>query len=770
MSFKTYGISNLDKHALGPFSRKQSRVMSKGVKFSAFALVAYMCSLWFDHNLNSFLLSENVSAVLNNSKHITFKQLRIIKLIFYGTPRAGKTTLRKQLLRVVEGVGLQPSGSNIEPSTNIAQVCGPIFVQRIAMTNEGRNEWKWTCQKLDDIAKSLMQCLGNTKLHCDTESNDLPEESLDEHTINNDGQQNSSLESQHSVGSSDLGADRPPMQVLTEETRKQFHPSETFETNEIQKLFTTDIDITELFRNAIKTGKWEEVVGALNIDKATFLQIIDGGGQPSFQEIFPLLISGPSLTVLVFKLTDDLEALHPVQYQPESQCEGQNVWQDTYVVKDIISHALASFAVSQKKEPFPCKILLIGTHKDQLEVSQHPQLDKVRNKKAQIESIAMKLYGWLHPSKAFESIQVQSMEDLITGIDNFSQHDIVLVKKKIEELILQIESQDVPAPWLVFDFVLHKLAEMKKLSKLGKSDCKDIAHVCGITEDINGVLHYLHYEAGTLLYYSDIPGLNEYVITDFQLIFDSISKIIIQYFENSISGPHLKHKKLFTQKGQFDASVLRGVEGCLKVQELISLLHHRHIISKMEANMYFMPSVLPKDRLSCNLSDKSLCYLVLFDHGYCPVGLFCAATIKLIVSHKWELNKGASQFRNKIDFFCTCAGKSYNVIFSEFSAHYEVCLTGDALPEVKCKIYRDMNDVLSTVCKDMKYPSPTYGFYCPKRCMYENGSYVHDPHPATCAFDDESKEMKCYYSGTPSDLSEEHEHWFKQVCAIMHGN
>ncbi|KAL5491840.1 hypothetical protein EMCRGX_G017205 [Ephydatia muelleri] len=508
--------------------------------------------------------TDNVSAILNNSKHITFKQLRIIKLIFYGTPRAGKTTLRKQLVRVVEGVGLQPSGSNIEPSTNIAEVCGPIFVQRIAMTNEGSNEWKWTCQKLDDIAKSLMQCLGNTKLHSDTESNDLPEQSLDEHMIKNDGQQNLSLESQHSVGSRDLGADRPPMQVLTEETRKQFHPSETIEKNDTQKLFATDIDITELFRNAIKTGKWEEVVGALSIDKATFLQIIDGGGQPSFQEIFPLLISGPSLTVLVFKLTDDLEALHPVQYQPESQREGQMVWQDTYVVKDIISHALASFAVSQKKDillPFPCKILLIGTHKDKLEVSQDPQSDKERNKKAQIESIAMKLYGWLHPSKAFESIQVQSMDDLITGIDNFSQHDVVLVKKKIEELILQIESQDVPAPWLVFDFVLHKLAEMKKLCKLGKSDCTDIAHVCGVTENINGVLHYLHYEAGTLLYYSDIPGLNEYVITDFQLIFDSISKIIIQYFENSISGPHLKHKKLFTQKGQFDASVLRDCKG-----------------------------------------------------------------------------------------------------------------------------------------------------------------------------------------------------------------
>ena len=726
----------------------------------------------FDHYLISFLLSENISSILNDYKHITFKQLRIIKLIFYGTPRAGKTTLRKQLLRVVEGVGLQPSGSNFEPSTNIAEVCGPIFVERIAMINEGNNEWKWTRQKLDDIAQSLIQCLGNKQLHFVTESNDHPEESLDKYVIENDVQQNSSLEPQHSVGSRDLGADSAPLQVLTEETRKQFHPSETIETNEYKKVHTIDIDIKELFRNAIKTGKWEEVVGALNFDKAMFLQIIDGGGQPSFQEIFPLLISGPSLTVVVFKLTDDLEALHPVQYQPESQHEGQKAWEDTYVVKDIISHALASFAVSQKDTlfPSPCKILLIGTHKDKLEVSQDPQADKERNKKAQIESIAIKLYGWLHPSQVFESIHVQSMEDLITGIDNFSQHDIVSVKQKIEELILQFESQDVSAPWLVFDFVLHKFAELNKLCKVEKSDCIDIAYVCGIRENINDVLHYLHYEAGTLLYYSEIPGLNEYVITDFQLIFDSISKIIIQFFENSISGPHLKQKNLYKQKGQFDASVLKGVEGCLKVHDLISLLHHRHIISKIEGtNVYFMPCVLPKVGLSCNLSGKSLCYLVLFDHGYSPVGLFCAATIGLIVSHKWELNKGAPQFRNRIDFYCTYSGKSYNVIFSEFSAHYEVCLMGEELPKVKYMIYRAMNGVLNTVCKDMKYPSPTYGFYCPKRCKYDNGSYVQDPHPATCAFNDESQEMKCYYSGTPSDLSMEHKHWFKQVCATMHG-
>ena len=97
--------------------------------------------------------------------------------------------------------------------------------------------------------------------------------------------------------------------------------------------------------------------------------------------------------------------------------------------------------------------------------------------------------------------------------------------------------------------------------------------------------------------------------------------------------------------------------------------------------------------------------------------------------------------------------------------HYEIYLIGKALSEVKYTIYQDVNKVLSTVCKDMKYPSPLYGFYCPKRCMYGNGSYVHDPHPAICGFNDTSQEMKCYYSGTPSDLTKEHKQWFMQVCA-----
>ena len=283
------------------------------------------------------------------------------------------------------------------------------------------------------------------------------------------------------------------------------------------------------------------------------------------------------------------------------------------------------------------------------------------------------------------------------------------------------------------------------------------------------VLQYLHYEAGTLLYYPDIPELRNCVITDFQLIFDSISKIIIDYFDDSSGhGPHLQDKHLLREKGQMEASVLKDVKGCLKVNELLSLMQHRHIISKMDGDMFFMPSVLPKAEPSYKISRDSFSFLlVMFEHGCCPIGLFCAVTTRLIVTHRWRVMKDALQFRNKISLYYSCSGKSYHIIFSAFFAHYEICLIYiKAKPNIKYAIYKVIDEVFTTVCKDMNYPTPSYGFYCPKICTYGGVTHLQNEHPAKCTFDMEAQEMTCYYSDKPSDLTEEHKSWFQEVISL----
>ena len=704
------------------------------------------------------LFKKKISSILGNYKGITFKQLRIVKLIFYGTPRTGKTTLRKQLLTSVED-SLQQSSATLQPSTNLAEICDPVFVERIVMTNEENSMWRWTVQKLDGLAKTLLLCLDNKLLQCEIEPNVTAAQSLT-HVPPLIPFNQQYVHNEQMAGTQDLYVPPSPSQIVME-GQKDHVPTTMLPTTEENEIYlsstVTVIDIKQLFSDAVKTGQWSEVVKALNIDRAMLMQVIDGGGQPSFQEIFPLLISGPSVTLLMFKLTDDLQKANLIQYQPIDGVS--QTWKDTYVVRDFIFHAISSMVsfTDGTNNPFGCRVLLVGTHKDKINGTED-------QKKAEIMMIARSMYGWLRELKAFKSVHVKNIEDLVTGIDNFKLQDIQKVKHKIEELVFQTVPKDIPAPWLVFDFVLHKYAKSKHLRKVEKSKCEQIAKICGVKDDeFEVVLRYLHYEAGTLLYYSDIAELDKCVITDFQLIFDSISKIIIDYFDDSgDNGPHIQDRDLLHDKGQLEASVLKDIEGYLKVNELLSLMQHRHIISKMDGNVFFMPSVLPKAESSYNISKDSCSFLVLFEHGCCPIGLFCAVTTRLIVTHKWRVKKNESQFRDKISFYCS--GKSYHIIFSAFFAHYEICLMDrNTKRNIRYSIYKVVDEAFKTVCKDMNYPAPSYGFYCPKECTYSGVTHLQDRHPAKCSFDVEAQEMTCYYSDVPSDLTEEHKSWFEEV-------
>ena len=695
---------------------------------------------------------------MDGYKTITFKELKIAKLVFYGTPRTGKTTLRKKL---IGAECITP-----EPSTHIAETCDPVFVERIIMTGEEEREWKWTVQGLDDIAKTLLKCLDNKLLHSPPPNRQVNKKYSFEKNVAKRQTSSTLLSISNTHHRNDPATCAVPLpegltKVIKEDST--IMTSSPIGPSQLSMQSDVNIDIKQLFLNAVKTGKWSEVVSTLHIlDKAMLIQMIDGGGQPSFQEIFPLLISGPSVTLLMFKLTDDLLESNPVHYQPSDRDEVEHKWQDTYVVRDCISHALSSLISLQpdsiKSKPNDPKVLLVGTHRDQLKGSED-------QKKAEILKCAQLLLGWLHQSKAYELISAHSIEDFITDISNFNPEDIIRIRKKIENLISQREPQNIPAPWLVFDFILHKYAKTHMMRKVDITVCRNIVELCGIKDDEIGViLHYLHHVAGTLLHYPDIPELQHCVITDFQLIFDSISKVIIQYFDKSAD---ISDGELFHKKGRFKASVLQKIDCCLSVSELLALLQHRHIVSKMEENSFFMPSVLPKAKVGPSSAD-SCSFLVMFEHGYCPVGLFCAATTKLIVAHKWEVNT-SEQFRNRISFLCSISGNWYAIVFTAFSVHYEVKLVDKDVPsQIKLEIYKAISEAFGKICKDLEIRPPVYGFYCPGTCTYDGSTYPQYQHPAKCMFGcSEAKQMKCFYTDTISKLTDEHKMWFQKVVKLF---
>ena len=332
------------------------------------------------------------------------------------------------------------------------------------------------------------------------------------------------------------------------------------------------------------------------------------------------------------------------------------------------------------------------------------------------------------------------------------------VKIKIEQLISQTKAIDggIPAPWLVFDFVLHKYAKSKQLHKVDREKCNEIAKVCHLKDDeIEYVLYFLHSKAGTILYYYNIPELKNWIITDFQLIIDSISEVIVQYFDDNGN---------IGRMGQVKIQTLRSIDGYLDVNQLLSLMKHRHIISyKEKANTFFMPSLLPKADGTPVSSQSSDTLLVIFESGYSPVGLFCAVSTYLIDSHNWEINTTVSQCRSNMSFCYMWSGAQYGIVFTAFSTYYEVNLSSNVeyQPNIKFDIYNSIQESFTAVCKDIDLIPPSYGFYC--TC---DGTGC-PQHEHTAKVVDGYEKMECCYSHAQSELNEQQKAWFCQVSPSL---
>ena len=68
----------------------------------------------------------------------------------------------------------------------------------------------------------------------------------------------------------------------------------------------------EIFKNALKDRNWSEVHSIL--DNSLTLFCTDTGGQPEFQEVLPALIVGPTVFMLIFRVTDRLNDMFQIQY------------------------------------------------------------------------------------------------------------------------------------------------------------------------------------------------------------------------------------------------------------------------------------------------------------------------------------------------------------------------------------------------------------------------------------------------------------------------
>ena len=525
-----------------------------------------------------------------------------------------------------------------------------------------------------------------------------------------------------------------------------------------------------------KNNKTQEIIE----DSHAMLHIIDTGGQPEFHEILPILITGPAVNLVVFKLNEDLRKHSMITYRSD---EGQSEPYETcFTHEEVIFRSLASIAclrhntVGWTFDKLPIKddsepaAFLIATHRDCVDESKVSEVNEELKLKIQNSS------DLFHDNL----VQFSNKEQAIFPLDTINDKaQIENLRISLHSIISRFQELPIPVSWCAFSLELKK--RKKIIDKL--ETCYELAQGCGIKDrdDFKSALWFLHHRVGSIMHYPGVKELENIVIIDLQQLFDRITQLITSFFtfeatKSAAIATEFCTTCRFTEKHIHMLSSRK--KDPLTPLRLISLLTHLHIVvGPTESNVghktekcYFMPCALKPTAEEVEHREQSISpppLLIYFECGYNPVGVFCCLVVYLLSSTsqsglEWTLSK-LHQYRNKITFK---VGKCCDQItLVSRTTYLEIWI--DRIPDVSkamplkslCPIiYNVIDNGIKTVTDSLHYTYKSrhlFGFPC-TACEFST------PHPAICEYEDPVV-AQCVYGPNVVPLQEQHVIWFDKV-------
>ena len=506
------------------------------------------------------------------------------------------------------------------------------------------------------------------------------------------------------------------------------------------------------------------------------LYLTDTGGQPEFQELLPVLVSGPALFFLVFRLDRDLSQKHPIEYLDPTTRKSVIPYKDSFTMEEMILQSLASIASTRIPTEFEDEIkpsvLFVGTHKDKLQTTE------------MILKVDQKLQQIVKNTEAYRKGMVvfMSPSQLVHAVDNTSpiDEDFRKVRATVEKISRnELYRALTPLPWLMFAITLcHKSEQV-----ISYDECSEIGEKCGIDScaDLDHVLWFMHHRLGIIRHFQNVPELQHVVIKDPQYIFDKITELIV----NTFTFEHADHftAEEFLKKGIFPLSVFKKIATgyyILTQLNFIALLEELHIIAPLydgdAVTKYFVPCALthagfpPKGESKASIVPP---LFITFSSGYCPKGVFGSLVVHLINNDKedtkfsWELEQDEI-YRNQVSLFVG----PYDLFRFELHPSYILVELISAirrrkitLGEVCCDVRQCLDICIQKVTQTLHYSQKvahSLAFTSPKK---GNDGEIY---PATINFNDGvPHNMKCTLTGKRVDLPDGYLYWFDEVNMCM---
>ena len=568
--------------------------------------------------------------------------------VFIGPARSGKNSLMERLL------GKMPSSKS--PSTGVAEAVVQVQVQKsytMAANVEGS---KWSRIDYDDEAIRLL-VLHSDRENIQFEAKNMvisvqPHKSITSVT---------SIEDNLPTGSS---LDPHKIHVNYKSDQSIAVPTDTHVHNK-QHLPVSYVSPLEILKTAIESKGLQAL--QQHFKKTWSLYLSNTGGQMEFQEVLPLLVSGPCMFFYTFRLDRDLNECYEIHYELPDGIKSNSYKSSITTIEGIVQ-SLASIAAmgifvyhgSQKRKiQLRPKVLFIGTHRDRLNgdlaadiISRIDQ--NLQKSTAQFSSI----------------IEFASECQMMFAVNNFSQDEITFqeIRSAVEQIVERQEFEMVsPSRWLIYSLALRRLKD----EVMSYEECFEAAKQCGITdrEELNEALHFIHTKMGLIRYFP-FEHIKNLVIIQPQFLYDKISELIVKTFTFEKAGKNPADQ--FKQKGVFSLHDFERIHrknastGAMKPSQFAELLKALRIAAPFEEgsgggggeNKIFFSCVLghaSEAQKQTQISSLEISPLIVtFKCRYCPKGLGGALINYLMTNEmnstfQWKLLTDQI-FRDQVSF------------------------------------------------------------------------------------------------------------------------
>ena len=667
--------------------------------------------------------------------------LKYLKVLFFGPPRTGKTSLRRRLVGEIEN--LANLEKTVQPSTGTAECCD-VIIREDKITTETTviTELKWSSikvlcgkekntQVLDEELKLLYRLVSQNpkrSRHIPVENKPLDEnrspvlpdedtpshenESLNENKSPVRDKQQSPVRDKGKVSSAkttDSSSNTSTAWIKPVGGREYEVRAEDIERKEVEKEF-------EAFDEILRTSG--EGQSKDSLEGTILMNMVDTGGQPAFLEMLPALTMGPALYLIFFRLNQELKKRYQIQYVSENN-EKISLSDSSYTVEEVIFQALSSIACFSCASPTKAKMpnpshaaILVGTHKDKLESDKKA---KIKNKDDALQKSIERILKRDICEMDKNFVYKFSGDQLIFAIDNMKgdEAELIEVRKRLQQVIEQMFDDiklPIPASWLMFGIFLRKMGKCT----MSLSQCHMIGEKLNLT-DTKGALWFLHHCVGVLMHFPEVDEIKDIVICNPQIVFDSVTNLILNSFKIELVRDSVCDK--FNEDGQFRFKDIRRIsekrEGdILPLPNLVKLLKHLNIIAPISSSpqsdvceeevVYFMPAVLKhateKELLMEQNPTNLVPLMICFKCGFLPVGVFCA-NIASLVSQGWKLHndRDHSLCKNRATF--RIFNGTYDITLISMPKWFEIHIARSAHSATPDRALQDIcQQVLKNVC------------------------------------------------------------------------